>query len=187
MRNRNIDEILESDIELFKNMGDSWENNLRVACPGIIQSFDSESQTVTVQLALREHIYNGYDKQWVKLPLLLDVPIIIPRAGNYVLTMPIKKDDECLVIFADMCIDAWYSYGGIQNQIEKRRHDLSDGFAILGVWSQPQKILNYSMNSAQLRSLDGNTVIDIKENAITMTSPNITITSPNTMINGKSY
>ncbi|MBY6798099.1 hypothetical protein HYH85_17965 [Clostridium botulinum] len=175
MRNRNIDEILESDIELFKNMGDSWGNNLRVACPGIIQSFDPESQTVTVQLALREHIYNGYDKQWIKLPLLLDVPIIIPRAGNYVLTMPIKKDDECLVIFADMCIDAWYSYGGIQNQIEKRRHDLSDGFAILGAWSQPNKIEDYSTDSCQLRTIDGTTAIDIKPGEINMNASSVRV------------
>ncbi|NFI47873.1 hypothetical protein FDA77_18805 [Clostridium botulinum] len=175
MRNRNIDEILESDIELFKNMGDSWGNNLRVACPGIIQSFDPESQTVTVQLALREHIYNGYDKQWVKLPLLLDVPIIIPRASNYVLTMPIKKDDECLVIFADMCIDAWYSYGGIQNQIEKRRHDLSDGFAILGAWSQPNKIEDYSTDSCELRTLDNKTNISIKPNEININAKTVKI------------
>ncbi|ENK0558907.1 hypothetical protein AB2T19_003759 [Clostridium botulinum] len=188
MRNRNLNEIIGSDTEMFRSMGDSWQNVLRVACPGIIQSFDSETQTVTVQLALREHITKpDSTKEWVNLPLLLDVPIVIPRAGGYCLTMPIQQGDECLVIFADMCIDSWFTYGGLQNQIEKRRHDLSDGFAILGVWSQPQKILNYSMNSAQLRSLDGNTVIDIKENAITMTSPNITITSPNTMINGKSY
>lgn len=175
MRNRNIDELLESDVELFKNMRDSWGNNIRVACPGIIQSFDSESQIVTVQLALREHIYNGYDKQWTKLPLLLDVPIIIPRAGNYVLTMPVKKDDECLVIFADMCIDAWFTYGGIQNQMEKRRHDLSDGFAILGTWSQPNRIENYSTDSCQLRTIDKTSFIEIKPGEININASSVKV------------
>ena len=47
MRNRNLNEIIASDTEMFRSMGDSWGNNLRVACPGIIQSFDSETQTVT--------------------------------------------------------------------------------------------------------------------------------------------
>ncbi|MBO0571850.1 hypothetical protein FDF50_08315 [Clostridium botulinum] len=169
MKNRNLNEIIGSDTEMFRSMGDGWKNVLRVACPGIIQSFDSETQTVTVQLALREHITKpDFTKEWVNLPLLLDVPIVISRAGGYCLTMPIQQGDECLVIFADMCIDSWFTYGGIQNQIEKRRHDLSDGFAILGVWSQPQKIKNYSTDSCQLRTIDGTSSIEIKGNSINL-------------------
>ncbi|MCW6085508.1 MULTISPECIES: Gp138 family membrane-puncturing spike protein [Clostridium] len=174
MKNRNLNELIASDTEMFRSMGDSWENNLRVACPGIIQSFDSETQTVTVQLALREHIIKpDSTKEWVNLPLLLDVPIVIPRAGGYCLTMPIQQGDECLVIFADMCIDAWFTYGCIQNQIEKRRHDLSDGFAIIGTWSQPTKIENYSINSCQLRTIDGTTSIDIKPGEINMNASKV--------------
>ncbi len=167
MKNRNLNEIIGSDTEMFRSMGDSWQNVLRVACPGIIQSFHSETQTVTVQLALREHITKpDFTKDWVNLPLLLDVPIVIPRAGGYCLTMPIQQGDECLVIFADMCIDSWFTYGGLQNQIEKRRHDLSDGFAILGTWSQPNKIENYSTDSCQLRTIDGTSSIDVKPGEI---------------------
>jgi hypothetical protein len=161
---------------------------LRVAMPGIIQSFDPSTQTVTVQPAVNEKIRNSdLSVSNVSFPLLLDVPLVIPKAGGYALTLPVQQGDECLVVFADMCIDAWWSNGGIQNQIEKRRHDLSDSFCVLAPYSQPNRISNYSTNSAQLRSLDGNTIIDIKENAITMTSPSITIISPNTVINGKSY
>ncbi|KIS22011.1 Gp138 family membrane-puncturing spike protein [Clostridium botulinum] len=174
MRNRNLNEIIGSDTEMFRSMGDGWKNVLRVACPGIIQSFDPETQTVTVQLALREHITKpDFTKEWVNLPLLLDVPIVIPRAGGYCLTMPIQQGDECLVIFADMCIDSWFTYGGIQNQIEKRRHDLSDGFAILGTWSQPNKIENYSTDACQLRTIDGTTSIDIKPGEINMNASKV--------------
>ncbi|WP_076045599.1 Gp138 family membrane-puncturing spike protein [Clostridium botulinum] len=174
MRNRNLNEIIGSDTEMFRSMGDGWKNVLRVACPGIIQSFDSEKQTVTVQLALREHITKpDFTKEWVNLPLLLDVAIVIPRAGDYCLTMPVKQGDECLIIFADMCIDAWFTYGNVQNQIEKRRHDLSDGFAILGTWSQPNRIENYSMDSCQLRTIDGTTSIDIKPGEINMNASKV--------------
>jgi len=135
--------------------------------PGIIQSFDPDEQTVSVQLAIRERIRDGEGRmEFVNLPLLLDVPILMPRAGGYIVTMPVSKGDECLVVFGDMCIDAWWSNGEVQNQIEKRRHDLSDGFAILGPWSQPNKIQNYSTDSVQLRTEDGNTYIEIKQNEI---------------------
>lgn len=164
---RNIAEISNSKNEMYRNMGDNWQNNLRVACPGIIQSFNAEEQTVTVQLALREEVKDyDYNKHWTDMPLLLDVPLVLPRAGGYCITMPVKRGDECLVIFADMCIDAWWQNGGIQNQVEKRRHDLSDGFAILGIWSQPKRVKNYSEDSCQIRNEKGTSMIALKDDEI---------------------
>ena len=75
------------------------EINLRVAAPGIIQSFNSAEQTVTVQLSIREKRNNDGVETWEDIPQLVDVPVVFPRAGGYILTMPIKPGDECLVIF----------------------------------------------------------------------------------------
>lgn len=168
---RDIAQITATQDELFRKLGENIKSTTRCAEPGIIQSFDPVEQTVTVQLALREEITNeDGTKQWVNLPLLLDVPIVMPRAGGYMLTMPIAKDDECLVIFGDMCIDAWWSLGGIQNQIEKRRHDLSDGFAMLGVWSQPNVIPNYKNDSMNLINIKTGTGFSIDSNNINATA-----------------
>lgn len=173
---RNLAELSNSQNELYRNMGDGWKSNLRCACPGIIQSFNSIEQTVSVQLALRELVsdYN-YNKDWKEIPILLDVPIVIQRAGGYCVTMPIQKGDECLVVFADMCIDSWWQSGEIQNQAELRRHDLSDGFAILGTWSQPRVIKNYSTDSCQLRNEKGTSLIELKDNEINIVSDSIKI------------
>ena len=127
-----------------------------------------------MQLALREKIRNeDLSESWVDVPILVDVPIIMPRAGNFILTLPVTAGDECLVMFGDMCIDAWFSNGGIQNQIEKRRHDLSDGFAILGAWSQPNKITNYSTTSAQLRTENGASYIELKAGEINLVATSV--------------
>ena len=167
--NRNINEILDSEPELYKTLADSIKSSIRVAIPGIIQSFDAITQTCIIQPCIREKVTNSdYSTVWTKLPLLLDVPIVIPKAGNFVLTMPIVKGDECLIIFSDMCIDGWFSLGNIQNQLEKRRHDLSDCFAILGISSQQNVISNYSVDSAQLRNLDGTQYIELKDNEINL-------------------
>lgn len=164
---RNINEILGSENELYRSMGDSWKSTLRCASPGIINSFDATTQTCTVQLALREEVTNeDYTKQWMNIPLLLDVPICIPRAGGFALTLNIKKGDECLIIFSDMCLDAWFSLSGIQNQLEKRRHSLSDAICIPGLYSQPNVIPNYSTDSMQLRNLSGSQYIEIKDDGI---------------------
>ena len=143
--------------------------NLRVAMPGIIVSFNPEAQTATVQPAITENIRHGQGEVTpTQLPLLTDVPVHFPRAGGYSITLPVKKGDECLLIFADMCIDGWWQSGGVQDQVETRRHDLSDAFAILAPTSQPMKVENYHAENLQIRTDDGNVVVEIdkKEQAV---------------------
>lgn len=135
---------------------------LRVAIPGIIESFDPETQTAMVQPAITENIRIGQEEtKPTKLPILTDVPVHFPRAGGYSITLPVKKGDECLLIFADMCIDGWWQSGGVQDQVETRRHDLSDAFAIMGATSQPLKVESYDPDHLQFRTDDQNVVIEI--------------------------
>ena len=161
--------------------------DIRVSMPGIIQSFDSSTQTVTVQLAIKEKLSINGNTSWQSIPLLVDVPIVVPKAGSFVITVPPTKGDECIVLFQDCCLDAWWQSGGTQNQVELRRHDLSDGVAILGVWSQPNVISNYSTSSAQIRTLDGNTAVSVSDGTITLKATNIVLDSDNVTISGKTF
>ncbi|MDF2791604.1 MAG: putative phage related protein, partial [Neobacillus sp.] len=87
MSRRNISELLGSEDEMYRAMFDNQKNVLKVAVPGIIQSFDPQTQTVTVKPALRENLTKeDFSKEWQDVPLLLDVPIVIPRSGGYSLT-----------------------------------------------------------------------------------------------------
>jgi hypothetical protein len=139
---------------------------LRVAMPGIIVSFDAQAQTAAVRPAIRERVKINGTEQNTDLPLLPDVPVVFPHAGGFCLTMPVIPGDECLVIFADMCIDGWWEAGGVQNMAEKRRHDLSDAFAILGPWSQPKRLAGYSAAAAQLRNAAGTVGIEISNTGV---------------------
>ncbi|MGI8770932.1 MAG: Gp138 family membrane-puncturing spike protein [Acidobacteriaceae bacterium] len=40
------------------------------------------------------------------MPILADVPIFLPSAGGFTLTMPIMPGDECEVVFSDMDFQA---------------------------------------------------------------------------------
>ena len=92
--------------------------------------------TVTVQPSIRGRVEqpDGSTKS-VALPLLVDVPAVFPSGGGFTLTFPIHQGDECLVVFADRCIDAWWQSGGIGEPLETRTHNLSDGFALVGPFS----------------------------------------------------
>lgn len=155
----------------IERFGDS-EEALRVAMeglrsglwtsmPGLIQGFDPATLTASVQISIKG-VVNGIDgkSQFVDMPLLVHVPVHFPRGGNCTLTFPVTQGDECLVVFAARCIDGWWQSGGIQAPMEPRMHDLSDGFAFVGFFSQATKIA-VSTTSAQLRSNDGTTFIDL--------------------------
>ena len=105
--------------------------NLRCCIPCIVQSYDPEKGTVECQPAIREKIINQNEEiEYRNLPLLLNVPVVFPSNSEYSVTFPLEKGDECLVLFSDLSIDNFWEKGNVQNPIEDRRHDLSDGIAI---------------------------------------------------------
>jgi len=155
--------------EGLKRAFDAFDFNLRVACPGIVVSFDAAKQTVVVQVAIKEKILIEGESRSVKIPRLFDVPICTPEAGGYALTFPIQAGDECLVVFSDTCFDSWYQSGGEENEpISIRRHDLSDAMAIMGIKSQPRVLSGYSTNSVQLRNDAGNHYAEISASALNL-------------------
>lgn len=142
------------------------QSMLWTALPGIVVAVNFATMTLSVQPAIQGTVIDEYGvKQSVNLPLLINVPIVFPSAGGFALTMPIRADDEVLVIFASRCIDAWWQSSGVQRPMEARMHDLSDGFAIPGIFSKPTVLGSISTNSAQLRNNDGSAYIEIKNDA----------------------
>lgn len=169
---RNMDEV-EQKMRILESFG----VDLRVACPAVVKTVDYAKQTLTCQPAIRESMKDQKGNvSWIEIPILLDVPFFVYSGGGYCLTLPIKPGDDCLVVFGDCCMDAWWQSGGVQNQVERRRHDLSDGFAIVGFRSQPAVVSNYSANTVQLRNEAGDAYIEISGSNINIkASGNITI------------
>ena len=126
--------------------------SLHCALPGIVVSFDADSQTATIRPAVKRN--KGHlagRRQWrmqaeemlntsaryagggttepsptLPLPLLRDVPVFMP------VSFEIQEGDACLVIFADRDIDAWFETGEAEVPPSGRMHSLSDGFAFVG-------------------------------------------------------
>ncbi|WP_456309768.1 phage baseplate assembly protein V [Serratia proteamaculans] len=179
----------------FDALQESISSNIRVAMPGIIQSFNPDAVTCTVLPAIKSVEPDGSGAYVSSdLPLLVDVPVSFSRGGGCTLTFPIKPGDECLVIFADRCIDFWWQSGGVQEAVDVRQHDLSDAFAIVGPQSQANKISGISMSGAQLRTDDGAAFVEVAAgHAITVQTPGkltanaqggAEITAPEIVLNG---
>ena len=156
---------------------------LNCMMPGIIDSYDPEKQTAVVQPAIMRK-FVGSDPE--KLPLLLDVPVVFPAGGNHVLTFPITKGDECVVWFADRAIDRWWSSGGVQLPSEIRFHDLSDGFAFVGISSTPRMMTPaLSTTATELRSRDGALVLRFENGLISAGVKNVQPAVVGTDLKGK--
>ena len=93
-------------------------HSLHCALPGNIISFDPETQTASIQPAVKlgSLLY----------PVLTDVPVFMP------IPFEINPGDACLVIFSDIDIDAWFETGEASVPNSPRSHSLSDGFAFVG-------------------------------------------------------
>lgn len=137
MENTSIDELVQAPGAALEALRSALRQEMHCALPAVVESYDKAAQTVTVKPALRERISGG---AYVDLPLLADIPVFFPGGASSGITFPVQKGDECLVIFADCCIDAWFQYGGTQNPVSFRRHDLSDGFAFVGFRSQSKAL-----------------------------------------------
>ncbi|MES2155461.1 MAG: Gp138 family membrane-puncturing spike protein [bacterium] len=130
--------------EVFELHADDVGSKLRVCMPGYIKTYDAAKHTASVVIG-ENFVLNDGTVLTVPAPLL-DVPVLTLQGGGLHLGLPVKasdtspdgKGDECLVVFADFNIDAWHAAGGQQTPPDKRQHDISDGFAIVG----PNSIAN---------------------------------------------
>lgn len=189
-REERLDDPEESLRLAFENL----QSQLWTSLPGVVTAVDLNKQTVSVQPSIQGSISSpSGSSQSVNLPVLVDVPIVWPRAGGFALTFPIAAGDEVLVVFASRCIDTWWQSGDIGVQAEVRMHDLSDGFAILAPTSQPKKLSDVSSSNVQLRDEAGTTYVEIAPGgkiklrgatSIDINAPTVNIDATNINIKG---
>lgn len=155
-------ERINDEQETLLFLFDNLQSKIFTQMPGFALSWDDKNDTVVVRPAIKFMRQDRLgNRSWVQLPDLKDVPVIRQRSGDCALTFPIKTGDECLISWGNRCIDAWWQSGGVQQQASFRMHDLSDGFATFGPASLPKVIKNISKTTTQLRSLDGETYVEL--------------------------
>lgn len=149
------------------------QGKMWTALPCVVVAFPSASGISTMMVDVQPQIAGtvlnaegGTDV--IQMPVLVDVPISFPGGGGCILTFPIKPGDECLVVFASRCLDAWWQQGpgtaeatgDIVPPPYARMHSLSDGIAFVGLRSSPRE-LDIDVDTAQLRSDDGDVFVSI--------------------------
>lgn len=126
-----LSNLIGNNNQIYSNVMSETMFRTRCCIPCIVQSYNSTQNTVECQPAIRERIIKeDGSTEYVNLPLLINVPVAFPSSSAFSLKFPIVNGDECLVVFSDLSIDNFWLHSGVQNPVEVRRHDLSDGIAI---------------------------------------------------------
>ena len=98
-------------------------SSLHCALPGTVVSFDPSAQTAEIRPAVKLGS--------LPFTLLSDVPVFMP------VPFDVRPGDACLVVFADIDIDAWFETCEAEEPRSARKHALSDGFAFVGWRTRP--------------------------------------------------
>ena len=97
---------------------------------GKVETVTPADQTVEVTLQIKRPATDGTSSA---IPLLVDVPYFVLQGGGAYIDMPITPGDYCIVLFNDRDIDTWWSTANMADPATSRKHDLSDGIAIVGI------------------------------------------------------
>ena len=97
---------------------------------GTIQAYDNLKNTAKITINFKKQFGNG---KVVNYPPLEDCPVFTLYGGNASISIPIKKGDQCIILFNDRNIDNWYANGSTGVPADVRCHNIADGIAIVGV------------------------------------------------------
>lgn len=120
------DTLQQLKSEIFKG--------LRVCLPGTISAIDAATGTVSVKVGIMQNVAKSGTTAGIaaSYPDLTMCPIFTLQGGGVAVHMPVKIGDECMVVFSDRCLDAWFSTGQAAALPNLRMHDISDGFVLVG-------------------------------------------------------
>lgn len=115
---------------ILKSIEDFFRDNLYTALPAEvreIKNLESE-QTVDVKPLIRKLYRDGFT---LETPIILDVPVVFPSGGGGMLSFPIQKGDQVLLIFSMRSIDEWLNGSGDEvTPNTMRQFNISDAIAI---------------------------------------------------------
>lgn len=123
---------MPSLLDAIDVMMDAKVAAMNTALPGEVLKYDASTGKAEVRPLIRLKYADGTT---LTPPVIVNVPIVMPRTQGGSLTLPVAAGDKVLLIFAQWSIDRWLSEGGEVDAGDARAHAMSDAFAIPGAFS----------------------------------------------------
>lgn len=178
-----------SKAQIIQGIMEKLSRTMRVSIPATIVTYDYAQQKASVQIALKEY-YS--EENILEYPIISNVPVMFLSSGGASFTMPVKKDDSCLLLFMDRDISAWLLGSKNEVPMSRRSHHLNDAIALIGLnnlvttskaENKEDVLLTYSGSDVRLKP-DGK--IDIHSaNEINVKTKDVIINCTNATINSE--
>jgi len=122
--------------EVMNSAADARERHFGVALPGIVLSYDSATQTASIQPAVNRWVpdESSPDEDLSEpLPALQSVPVMWPKGRNFSVTGTLAAGDPVLLVCIDRDMSGWRTSGAQSDPQDARLHDWSSAVAIPGL------------------------------------------------------
>lgn len=106
-------------------------SEIHTCLPGKIVKYEYKTQKAQVQPLIKKQYL---DEKEETLPIIVNVPVVWPRASKCSLTFPLLKDDYVMLLFSERAMEIFLSDGDIQLPGDTRQFHLSDCIAIPGLY-----------------------------------------------------
>lgn len=184
-----------------------WKNAflLNTAIPAIVDEFDAAKQRVAATPAIKaKYVTPEMEVKYIDYPKITNIPLSIIKCPGLQITCPVKKGQNCTLIFSQRSIDNFLIDGNIHAPFEGnnpaycslRCMDMTDAMCFPGIITNPEAISDYSNSAIEIRNAAGTVKIAVSENGlqfmqggaiIEMSGGNITMTATKIMLNGKEW
>lgn len=155
------------------------QKGIHTFIPGKIISFDPDKCQATVLPLMK---FKKPDNTLMDYPQITGVPVwVLQSMGqNATVAMPVKPNDECLLVVAEQSLDLWM-YG--QQTETDLKFDLSNAICIHGLFSNPNGVTAEACSeNAIILDVDSNTRIKIKNGLVRVDSPQLVLVYGNEKI-----
>lgn len=146
--------MMQEFVQAIEDTVSSILNEIHTSMPGSIQFYDEKTGFVDVKPI---GVYKAGNGELYDYPIISNVPLHVTGSSGINIATPIRKGDECLLIFAEQSLDTWLS--GNPEDDTDLRFDLSNAIAIPGL----TKVAVTAQNEANKRGcvvVTGNLYVD---------------------------
>lgn len=152
-----------------------WKNafKLNTIIPAIVDEFDVATQRVSATPAIQaRYITPEMEVVYIDYPKITNIPLSIIKCPGLKLTCPVKKGQNCTLLFSQRSIDNFLIDGKIHPPFEGdfpqfsslRCMDMTDALCFPGIITNPEAISNYNNDAIEIRNAAGTVKVAVSEN-----------------------
>jgi len=151
--------------------------SLGVAIPAIVDSFDPDTQMIEATPVIRRRTREDDGSLAVEDRLKqIKIPACMPfvRTLGFSITMPLQPGDQVMFVIQDRGIDLWQETGEISDPPdleEVRAHQYTDAIYIIGPIDLATPIIDYQIDSIEVRNEDRTCALQIWDDAAQVRAP----------------